>query len=107
MDQSYEVQKSTNRGDFEIKFQDPILYSKMNNDNMLFVFAENSFNGDSSQEGIWIIPRSNREEYRKVSNVQKLLFQFLNRRIKNKNLYNFFSVHIGYGRPLKLRRNHT
>ena len=66
MDQSYEVQKSTNRGDFEIKFQDPILYSKMNNDNMLFVFAENSFNGDSSQEGIWIIPRSNREEFRKV-----------------------------------------
>jgi hypothetical protein len=67
MDHSYEVKSGVYRSDFEIKIQDPVLFQKISNDNLLFVFAEASFNTQNEENGVWIIPRSNREELRKVN----------------------------------------
>ena len=55
-------------GDFELKIKNPELFAKITNDNLLFVFLESGYNGHTDQEDdLWIIPRSNLEEFKNVS----------------------------------------
>ena len=53
--------------DFEMKIQQPELFAKSTNDNYLFLFLEIGFNAMCKEnEGLWIIPRLHRNEFRKV-----------------------------------------
>jgi hypothetical protein len=54
-------------GDFEMKRENPQLFQKISNDNILFVFLESGYNEKSDKEGkLWITPRSNMEEFKKI-----------------------------------------
>ena len=51
-----------------MKIMQPDLFAKITNDNILFVFLESCFNDKTNEDGkLWIIPRSNLEEFKKVN----------------------------------------
>ena len=53
--------------DFEMKITNPNLFEKISNDNILFVFLESAFNENTTEgRSLWMIPRSNKEDFKKV-----------------------------------------
>ena len=50
-----------------MKIKQPELFAKMSNDNILFLVIDSCYNDNArGEEKIWIIPRLNLEEFKKV-----------------------------------------